>query len=272
MSYWSGKRALIIGASAGLGRVLSDVLATHGARLAMVARRQAPLAAAAQELKNQSANVLSIAADVTNADDLKRIHDTVLSAWSGLDLLCHCAGRSMRGTALGTSAAEFRELWETNFLSAVACVQQFAEPLTQNRGHVVLVGSLASKVAASYLGAYPSSKFPLAALAQQLRLENESRGFHTLLVCPGPIARDDHHVSGSRYAAQGAEVPAAADQPGGGAKMRAINPHWLADKILLACERRKAELVVPKRARLLFAVSQLSPRLGDWLLRRMTSG
>ena len=60
--------------------------------------------------------------------------------------------------------------------------------------------------------------------------------------------------------------------PGGGAKMRAINPHWLAAKILHACEKRRAELVVPKRARLLFAISQMSPRLGDWLLRRMTSG
>ena len=272
MSYWSGKRAVIVGASAGLGRVLGDVLAHHGARVAMVARRQAPLDAAVQDVKSRGGDVLSIAADVTNADDIKRIGDTVLTAWGGIDLMCHCAGRSMRGTILATTPADFRELWETNFLSAAQCVQQFAEPLLQSRGHVVLVGSLASKVAAGYLGAYPSSKFPLAALAQQLRLETESRGLHTLLVCPGPIARDDHHASGSRYAAQGAEVPAAAHQPGGGAKVRAINPHWLAERILRACEQRRAELIVPKRARLLFAVSQLSPRFGDWLLRRMTSG
>jgi short-subunit dehydrogenase len=238
----------------------------------MIARRQAPLDVAVQEEKSNGAEVLGIPADVTRADDIKRISDTVISTWAGIDLLCHCAGRSMRGTVLSTTSADFRELWETNFLSAAECVQQFAEPLFQSRGHIVLVGSLASKVAAGYLGAYPSSKFPLAALAQQLRLENEPRGLHTLLVCPGPIARDDHHASGSRYAAQGSDVPAAAHQPGGGAKMRAINPHWLAERILRACERRQAELVVPKRARLLFAVSQLSPRFGDWLLRRMTSG
>ena len=100
-------------------------------------------------------------------------------------MLCHCAGRSMRGTVLATSLAEFRELWETNFLSAVECVKQFAEPLAASRGHFVLIGSLASKVAAGYLGAYPASKFPLAALAQQLRLETEASGLHTLLVAPG---------------------------------------------------------------------------------------
>jgi short-subunit dehydrogenase len=272
MSYWNGKRALIIGGSAGLGRALADVLAQHGARLAIVARRQQPLDAAVQELKARGADVLSIAADVTNLDDVKRLSESVHAAWGGIDLLCHCAGRSMRGTALTTTPTDFRDLWETNFLSAVQCIQQFAEPLRANRGHIVLVGSLASKVAAGYLGAYPASKFPLAALAQQLRLETESSGLHTLLVCPGPIAREDQHGSGARYAAQAPDVPAAAHQPGGGAKVGVINPHWLAGKILRACEERRAELVVPKRARLLFIASQLSPRFGDWLLRRMTSG
>jgi short-subunit dehydrogenase len=178
----------------------------------------------------------------------------------------------MRGTALATSPDDFRALWETNFLSAVRCVQAFAGPLIESRGHVVLIGSLASKVAAGYLGAYPASKHPLAALAQQLRLENEQRGLHTLLVCPGPIARDDAETGANRYSVQAPEVPAAAHQPGGGAKVRVIDPGLLAAKILRACEQRRAELIVPWTARLLFAAAQISPRFGDWMLRRMTSG
>jgi short-subunit dehydrogenase len=272
MSYWSDKRALIVGGSAGLGRALADVLAEHGARVAIVARRQKPLDAAAAALKARGGDLLTIAADATKADDLKRVKDTVISAWGGVDLLCHCAGRSMRGTVLSTSTSDFRELLETNFLSAVECLQQFAEPLTASRGHFVLIGSLASKVGAGYLGAYPASKHPLAALAQQLRIECEPSGLHTLLVCPGPIAREEPHGAGARYAAQAPELPAVAHQPGGGAKMRAIDPHWLAGKILRACEERRAELVVPPRARLLFVLTQLSARLGDWLLKRMTTG
>jgi short-subunit dehydrogenase len=272
MTYWTGKRALIIGGSTGLGRALADVLAQHGARLTIVARGPQPLELAAQEMNARGAEVSSIAADITKLEDIHRIRDSVQAAWGGIDLLCHCAGRSMRGTALATTAADFRDLWETNFLSAVNCIQQFAESLTSNRGHVVLIGSLASKVAAGYLGAYPASKFPLAALAQQLRLETEQSGLHTLLVCPGPIARQHQLGSGARYAAQGSEVPAAAHQPGGGAKVPMIDPHWLAGRILRACEERRAELVVPKRVRLLLVASQFSPRFGDWLLRRMTSG
>src|SRR3954470_7885504 len=99
MSYWSAKRGLIIGGSAGLGRALADVLAQHGARLAIVARRQQPLDAAVQELKAGGADVLSVAADVTKPDDIKRLSETIQSEWGGIDLLAHCAGRSMRGTA-----------------------------------------------------------------------------------------------------------------------------------------------------------------------------
>jgi short-subunit dehydrogenase len=135
------------------------------------------------------------------------------------------------------------------------------------RGHVVHIGSLAAKSASRYLGAYPASKFPLAAYSQQLRLELGPHGLHTLLVCPGPIRRED---AGSRYDAQAATLPPEARRPGGGVKLEGIEPDWLARRIMAACEQRQAELVVPARAKLLFALTQLWPTLGDWIITRMS--
>jgi short-subunit dehydrogenase len=272
MDYWRVKRAVVTGGSAGLGRAIAATLVDHGARVMIVARTPATLDDAVRHLSSRGGDVLAVPADVTKKEDVDRIAATVESAWGGLDVFCHCAGRSMRGTLLSTTPNDFRELWETNFLSAVRCIQTFGNLLVESRGHCVLIGSLASKVAAGYLGAYPTSKYPLAALAQQMRLENEQRGLHTLLVCPGPIVRDETESAGKRYAHQAPEVPAAAHQPGGGAKVRAIDAHQLAQRILRACEKRKAELIVPWTARYLFAATQISPRFGDWLLRRMTSG
>jgi short-subunit dehydrogenase len=210
---------------------------------------------------------------VTDASDVDRLAATVQSAWGGIDLLCNCAGRSMRGTVLTTSVEDYRNLWEVNFLSALQCSKIFAPALAHNHGHLVLVGSLASKAAAAYLGAYPSSKFPLAALAQQLRLELAEAGPHVLLVCPGPIASDiGTQLPSGRYADQTTNLPDSAQKPGGGAKISAIDPQWLSQQILVACQQRKAELVIPRKARLLFAISQLSPRIGDWIMQRMTSG
>jgi uncharacterized protein len=92
-------------------------------------------------------------------------------------------------------------------------------------------------------------------------------GLHTLLVCPGPIRRDD---AGNRYDAIAGDLPAEARQPGGGVKLKGIDAGWLARRVLLACERRQAELIVPARAKLLFAISQLWPSFGDWIVTRMT--
>jgi NAD(P)-dependent dehydrogenase (short-subunit alcohol dehydrogenase family) len=212
VAYWQGKRALVTGGSAGLGRALAGVLVGRGARVAIVGRRAEQLDKTTHELRFYGGTVLSVAADVTNQADVDRLVGTVHSAWGGLDLLCNCAGRSMRGAALATPLHEFQALWDVNFLATLRCTQAFAPALTESHGHVVLIGSLASKLAAGYLGAYPASKFPLAALAQQLRIELGARGPHVLLVCPGPIERNEttRHEPSGRYADQAAGIPVAA--------------------------------------------------------------
>lgn len=261
---WAGKACLVTGASAGLGRHVAAELARQGARLALCARKVEPLEAAVAEIRAAGAHAVPCPADVTWQEDVDRLAATVASEFGGLDLVVHCAGRSTRGSLADTTPEDMQQLFDVNCLSAVRLVRAFAPTLVDRRGSLVLVGSLASKTALPYLGGYPASKHALAAVAQQLRLELGPRGLHTLLVCPGPIARDD---ASPRYADKTAGLPQSATKPGGGAKLKAIDPAWLAARILAACERRQAELVVPAKARLLFALAALSPKLGDWLLR-----
>ena len=129
------------------------------------------------------------------------------------------------------------------------------------------ISSLGGKSAARYLGAYNASKFALNAYSQQLRLELGPQGLHVLLVCPGPLARSEVRTYGAEHKEN---LPESARKPGGGVKTRLIEPEWLARRIVRACQRRDPELVVPGKARLLFAVQQLFPRLGDYLVRKMT--
>lgn len=252
-----------------MGRSLAEILAYKGARVAIVGRRREPLEVAAEQIRASGSEVTPIVADVTLGSDVDRLSSCLMRRWGGLDFACHCAGRSMRGDVMATSPEVFREIWEVNFLSLVRVCQTFVPPLVDSRGHLVLIGSLASKFAPRYLGAYPASKFSVAALAQQLRLELGASGINVLLVCPGPIARSD---SSPRYSAQSQNLPDSAQQPGGGAKVSAIAPNLLSERILRACEHRDVELIVPAKARILAVLSQVSPRLGDWLLTKMTAG
>lgn len=267
MNYWRDKVAVVTGGSSGFGLALGAALVQAGAKVTLVARDGSRLQAAAASLRAGPGEVRTCTADITRDEDVARLFAEVRATHGRLDILVNNAGLSDRGEILTTPLARFRELWELNFLAALRCTQHAAPLLVPARGHLVFVGSLAAKSAARYLGAYSTSKFPLAALAQQLRLELWDSGVHVLLVCPGPLARPD---AGQRYDARTAGLPETARRPGGGVKLKGLDPHRVAQHVLTACYRRRPELILPSKARWLFALSQVSANWGDWLLRRMT--
>lgn len=268
-SVWQDRVCLVTGASAGLGSAITAALAERGAQVIAVARNAERLQQSTQPLLDTGGRIEAVPADVTVPGDLDQLQTMIAERYGKLHMLCNCVGKSTRSAILDSSAEEFQDLWEANFLSAVRTTSTFAKMLLESRGHVVNIGSLASKLAPRFLGGYPASKFALAAYSQQLRLELGSQGLHVLLVCPGPIQRAN---SAPRYAAEAADLPEEARQPAAGAKLHGIDPHWLAERILSACESRKPELVVPRRVRLLVALGQLFPSLGDKLLLKFTSG
>jgi uncharacterized protein len=122
------------------------------------------------------------------------------------------------------------------------------------------------------LGGYAIAKHGLAALAQQARLELAEEGIHVLLACPGPIARED---SGTRYDhlardphSPNQDLPEAMRQPGGGAKVRGLEPQQLVRDILQAAAHKQPRIIRPRKAQWLHWVSALSGSLGDRLLRK----
>ena len=268
MTAWNNKVVLVTGGASGLGRAIAEAFAAAGAKVVIASRDAEKLAATASALSQGGRDVVAIPADITRQNDVERLFGQIITQFGQLDVLVNNAGRSSRGRAIETTPEQFQDLFDLNFLSVVRCTRAAAPHLLNTRGHVVNIGSLAAKTASKYLGAYPASKFPVAAYSQQLRYELGPEGVHVLLVCPGPIARED---AGQRYDEQSQDLPAEARRPGGGAKIKGIDPHRLAAQILRACERRQPELVIPGKTKLLFALAQLWPSLGDWILKRYTS-
>ena len=263
-SHWQDKVVLVTGGSSGLGRIIAETFHRARAKIAIVALEKSDVEKAAAEI---GSDVLPIHADITKQEDVERVFETVKSQFAQLDVLVNNAGRSMRGKVLDTTPEQFQALFDINVLGTIRCTRAAVHMLLERKGHVVNIGSLAAKSAVKYVGAYPVSKFAVAAYSQQLRLELGHEGLHVLLVCPGPIRRDSERL----YPLEGLEgIPESARQPGAGIKVGRIDPNYLAEKILSYCERRKPELVVPGKARLLFALSQLFPSFGDWIVKRST--
>ncbi len=266
MSYWQGKVALVTGGSAGLGFAIAHALGERGASVMLAARDSERLQVATEQLRAKGGRAAGFATDVTDPEQVDSLVASTIEEFGQLDMLVNNVGRSTRGNVLDTTPDEFRELMELNFLSVVRCTRAASPHLIESGGHIVNIGSLAAKSVSKFLGAYPASKFAVAAYSQQLRIELDSQGVHVLLVCPGPIARED---AGGRYDAETDDLPNSARRPGGGVKLKGIAPEQLAAKILRSCEQRRAELVLPAKARWLFAISQLWPSLGDRIVRRM---
>lgn len=229
----------------------------------LIARQADRLEQARGELKGQGIDAQTCVCDMTNWTAVEQGLGEIAANLGGIDVLVNAVGRSTRSSIEELDLTEFREMMDVNFFAALHGIKAALPSLQASGGHVVNIGSLASKTAWPFMAPYSASKFALAALTHQLRIELGPR-LHAMLVCPGPIRRAD---AGQRYDEQAAQLPATARQPGAGARLKGICPVRLAEKIVRGCEQRKAEIIVPWKARLLFMGSAISTRMGDWLLK-----
>ena len=279
MENWTGKVVVVTGGSSGLGRAIAADFLSAGADVVCLARDEQKLIAVVEQLQsvnlsdaersadNPAGSVSYIVADVTDDASVASAIGQLKNRHGQIDVWVNNVGRSLRIAFAEAKVADYRELMEINFFSAVRCTEAVLPLLDRTSGHLVNVGSLASKTGWPLVAPYTTSKHALAAYHHQLRLEGP-RSVHYLFVCPGPIARSD---STTRYADQAAGLEDQANQPGAGVKLKGISPDVIAEKIRVGCERRKADLVIPGKARIAFAIAQLSARTGDWLLKKFSS-
>ena len=264
MKSWSNKTIVVAGGSKGLGLEIARAFGQAGAKVILMARTVADLKQATNELRTTDIDAHFCVLDASNWESVQSAFDSVAEQFGELDVLVNAIGKSTRADIRNLDLEEAAQLMELNYFSALRCTKAALTSLIHTKGHVVNIGSLSSKTAWPFMAPYTASKFALAGLTHQLRIELGNE-IHAMLVCPGPIKRDD---AGTRYDRQTTGLPESAKSPGGGAKLKGICPQKLSRMIVRGCEKNKPEIIVPFKARLLFILSSLSTKLGDWLLRR----
>lgn len=260
MSHWQNKIVVITGGSQGFGLELARHFAAASAQVIIIARDQQRLTAACQD----TPSLQPIVADVLQNQQVVTAVESIVEKHGQIDVWINNVGKSTRADLQTTSIDAYQSMIEINFYSAVQCSTAVLPYLEKSSGSLVNLGSLASKTAWRNMSPYSTSKHALAAFSHQVRLEGPAN-VHCLLVCPGPIRRED---AGQRYTQESSNLDAAATQPGAGVKLKGICPKLLAAKIDRAIRRRKKELIVPGHTRILFSLLQLSPSLGDWILKK----
>lgn len=255
------------GGSSGLGLEIATAFAENGAQVVIAALEKEAVEKVVHDFQSQGRNVIGFPTNVCRDDDVQNLRNEIQTRFGRLDVLVNVAGRTDRGKIENCNADHFASVMNLNFIALVRVTHTFLPMLLASKGNVINIGSLASKSASRWTGAYPASKHAVAAYSQQLRLEHKKDGLKVLLVCPGPIQRSTERL----YPLEGLEdLPESARRPGAGVKVSKLSPQKLVSAILRSAERGKVELVLPWKARILFIIAQLCPSLGDWLVLKNT--
>jgi NAD(P)-dependent dehydrogenase (short-subunit alcohol dehydrogenase family) len=182
----TGKVAVVVGGTSGIGRALCLGLAAAGADVVPTSRRLERVREAAAEVEASGRRTLRMASDVTDSASLQAVREAVLSEFGRLDILVNCAGRLQRQPTLEMSEADWSGILEVNLTGTLRSCRVFAVPMLERGwGRIVNIASLASFVGLFETAAYAASKAGVTALTKSLAVEWGPRGVNVNAIAPG---------------------------------------------------------------------------------------
>ncbi len=198
---YTGKWALITGASAGIGAVFARALSVRGANLVLVARREDRLKSLAEELKAAHAiDVRIIAADLAVDDAPDTVFARLKADGVDVDILVNNAGFGMPGVYTENDWQAHRDYLELMVTGYAHLTHLFLPGmLTRGYGRIIHVSSVAGLVpGSSGHTLYGASKAFLVSFAQSLAAECDGKGVHVSALCPGFTYSEFHDVNDTR--------------------------------------------------------------------------
>jgi short-subunit dehydrogenase len=251
----SGTRAVVTGASRGIGRAVAHVLAARGATVGLAARSTGDLEALAAELPGAHH---PLTCDVALPASVATAVEEFVAAAGGLDLLVANAGIAHYEPIADQSLEHIEQMTQVNWLGTVYTVKA-ALPflLGQGRGHIVVMSSGVGLRAFPGAAAYSATKAAQRMFAEALRHELAGSGVSLTTVYPGEI-RTSLHAH---------EVTRMPEWYRGGPK--AATPEALAKRVVAAVERDRRDLHFRSLVKGMGMLNGLSPAAADRVLRRL---
>lgn len=244
---------MITGGSSGIGLATAYAYSHRGARLFLVGRSAARMRESAPPL-----STVVIEADVTVPSQVLQAAQTVEAVAGRVDLLINCAGQLKVGPAADLGWETARRLMEVNFFGTVATIHAVLPLLRRSRRAAIInVSSLAGRLAPPFMAAYAASKFALNGYTHSLRQELRPEGIHVGLVQPGPV---DTPMTRGTLGGEHYPLP-----PG----MPVLRADRVARAIVLAVERRLAEVVLPRRLSLGARLGSAYPGVVDLVYQQI---
>jgi len=190
---------LITGASAGIGSDLARVFASHGHRLALVARREERLHALAREIVASGGKPpIVISCDLAKPDAGDIIAAALTAAGVELDTLVNNAGFGLFGKAVELDRAQQLGIIDVNIRALADLTLRFAPDVIKYRGGILNVGSVAGFLPGPGMAMYYATKAFVLSFTEALRQELKPKGVRVTVLCPGPVPTEFQQRAGFR--------------------------------------------------------------------------
>lgn len=187
----SGRCAVVVGGTAGIGRAIAMALACAGADVVATSRSGGNIASTAEEIEGLGRRTLRIVSDVCDRASLQVLHDRTVEAFGHVDILVNCAGITRRIPTIECCDEQWNSIMDVNLNGTLRACQIFGKTMIEaGYGRIVNIASLSTFVAFQEVAAYGASKAAVGALTKSLAVEWAEHGITVNAIAPGIFPTD----------------------------------------------------------------------------------
>jgi NAD(P)-dependent dehydrogenase (short-subunit alcohol dehydrogenase family) len=182
----TGKIAVVVGGSSGIGRTVALGLAEGGADVVSSARRMDLVNTLADEIEKLGRRSLRVTCDVADRGSLEKLLQECLAAFGKVDILVNAAGITKRAPTVDYAEEDWNRIMDTNLTGMFRACQVFGKHMIERRyGRIISIASMGSFLALFEVAAYSASKSGVASLTQSLAIEWAKYGICVNAIAPG---------------------------------------------------------------------------------------